>query len=145
MDASTVVVRELGPATGDIVLDLGGSLFPAQGWNDFVVVILRAWIAAVARLIVGGGGTERVHFMEGPYEVNLTRLANGMIQLRAMEGQRRVHGVVEVSPLSLAENALTAGREVLRACREQADSSSDARRLEEAVSALDFAVSRVVS
>ncbi len=41
--------------------------FPAEGWDDFAVVVLSALLEAVERVLAGGQATEFVHLMEGPF------------------------------------------------------------------------------
>jgi hypothetical protein len=136
VDASSVAPRSSGPATGDITLMVGSVAFPIAGWNDFVVVILEAWLAALVRLVRGTSEQERVHFMEGPYGVDMTRLDSSVIRLRAFERPKGYRAVVDVALRSLVENAVETADDVLRVCQSKAHRSSDVQRLELATAAL---------
>src|SRR5690348_1203289 len=99
VDPSSISLRASGPATGDIVLMVGTVAFPMAGWNDFVLVILEAWTSALLRLVRGTSDSERVHFMEGPYAVDVMRMADGAFRLRAFERPNRERALVDVRPL----------------------------------------------
>jgi hypothetical protein len=98
-DPSTLRPGSLGPSTGDLWLTLGGAAFPGAQWNDFIVVILGAWCAAVLRVVRPRSRTEQVHFMEGPYVVELSRAGQGELHVRAMQrpGGEIAHAVVSIS------------------------------------------------
>jgi hypothetical protein len=136
VDPSTISLRTSAPATGDIALIVRGVVFPVAGWNDFVVVILEAWLTALVRMCRHTSDAERVHFMEGPYAVDMTRLDTGAIQVRALERPDRERSVAEVMPLALAENAVAAAEGVVAFCRAQGHRSTDFDRLETALVAL---------
>jgi hypothetical protein len=136
VDPSSLLLRASGPATGDIVLILGSVVFPIAGWNDFVIVILDAWISALVRLVRDTSESERVHFMEGPYAVDITRLENGAFRLCAIERPNRKRALVEVRPLPVVESSITAAEAVLQVCRDAAYRSRDVEQLKAAVSTL---------
>ena len=48
-----------------------GSAFPEQGWSDFSVALLAAWIPALQRLVRRGEAAE-CYFMDGPYHFGVT-------------------------------------------------------------------------
>src|SRR5204862_8332605 len=73
-----------GPPTAEIWVVLGGMPFPEPHWNDFAVVIIEAWIVGALRLL-RGSGLERVHFMDGPYLVEMTSAGLVLFELRALE------------------------------------------------------------
>ena len=79
-------VRLQGPATAGIWLATNDSQFPMAGWNDFVVVILSWWAAAILRLLRNESGVEWVHFMDGPYAVEVSKAHPGKLQLRMFAG-----------------------------------------------------------
>jgi len=136
VDPSTILLRTSAPARGDIALEVRGVVFPAAGWNDFVVVILEAWLTALVRLMRHASDAERVHFMDGPYAVDMTRLATGAIQVRALDRPDCVRSVADVMPVALAENAVAAAEGVAAYCRAQGHRSTDFDRLETALVAL---------
>jgi hypothetical protein len=136
VDTSTITLRRSAPATGDITIVLRGIVFPAAGWNDFVLVILEAWLASLVRLLKRTSEAERVHFMEGPYAVDLSRAATGAIQVRALHRPDRERAVVEVMPFGLAENGVAMAEGVVALCRAKGYRSPDLDRLENALVAL---------
>ncbi len=79
-------VRAQGPATAGIWLATDDSEFPMIGWSDFIVVVLGWWAAAILRLLRNDSGRERVHFMDGPYAVEISRSATGRLCLRMFAG-----------------------------------------------------------
>jgi hypothetical protein len=105
VDPLSISRRGSGPDTGDIVLAIGGIHFPMAGWNDFVIVILDAWLSALLRVVQRTSNIERVHFMEGPYAVDLACMNTGRIQVRAIELPNQERAVGESAPLSLVANA----------------------------------------
>src|SRR4051794_37491721 len=89
IDPTTFRLSSLGPSTGELWVSVGDYAFPAERWNDFVVVILEAWASASLRLAKGSTAVERVHFMDGPYELEMTpRAHDASVRLRAIERRR---------------------------------------------------------
>lgn len=117
VNPSTVRLRASGPATGEIVLMLGDVAFPSPGWNDFVVVVLEAWIGALVRLARNASAVERVYFMEGAYAVDIARLRSGVCELRLIERPARQYELAETSLLSLLDNAAAVADTILEVCR----------------------------
>lgn len=136
VDASSLSVNSSGVATGNIELVLGEVSFPAPGWNDFIVVILEAWVSALVRLIRKTSTAERVHFMEGPYAVDMSRLDIATIRLRALERPNQQRLVIDTPALSMMKNATFAATDVLLACRSCGHRSDDVARLQGAAEAL---------
>jgi len=69
VDASSVQARAGGPVTGNLWLVIDGHEFPSHGWNDFVVVVMGWFAAALVPLFRGASTRESVSFMDGPYSV----------------------------------------------------------------------------
>lgn len=145
VEPPTISLRTSAPATGSIALVVRDVVFPVEGWNDFVVVILEAWATALVRILQRSSETESVHFMEGPYVVELTRLTTGAIQVRALERSGRERVVTTVMSLVLAEDALLAAQDVVTYCRSQGHRSRDFDRLETAVLALRGEVAQLTN
>lgn len=129
VDAKTLRSGNMGPATGNVWLALDHSAFPFEGWNDFVVVVLESWVSATLRLLHGLSKCEFVHFMDGPYAVEMAILAPGMIRLRAIKHGRDEVACVDAKAIPLIESLLTGSESVLTACREQNCWSTDAEKL----------------
>lgn len=136
VDASNIAVRASGPATGTIIVKVGDVLFPTADWNDFVVVIVEAWLSALRRLAAQETESERVHMMEGPYAVDIARLSAGRFRVRALERPNRQLASSDVSLSVLVEDAIRAGDLVLQSCRNAGDRSADLTRLESSLQAL---------
>jgi hypothetical protein len=129
VDPKTIRSGGVGPATGDIWITLGQLAFPMKDWNDFVVVILEAWASALVRLLHGVSKHERLHFMDGPYVVEIVCLSEGVLQLRAIESGRHEKACVDARALPLVESLLAGSEGILSACRDKGCWSTDAERL----------------
>jgi hypothetical protein len=57
-----------------IVFEFGNHQFPEKGWNDFVVVILGAWLDSLAKLMNGQSNYEELWFMDGPFYLAITKI-----------------------------------------------------------------------
>jgi hypothetical protein len=138
VETSSIKVRINGPATGNIWLELDSYYFPANGWNDFVVVVLGWWANALLRLIRGISTRETVHFMEGPYVVEVTLCPSGSFRFRALrDGGRNVEmGIGESPAFAFIVGLVSQGREVLGACKQADWWSKDAEGLEVALESL---------
>src|SRR5215469_12433684 len=99
VDAKTLQAGGVGPATGAVWISLGEIAFPFEEWDDFVVVILDAWASALLNLLRGVSRREEVHFMEGPYSVEVSRLSESAFQLRAIERRQGHRSSVEADAL----------------------------------------------
>jgi hypothetical protein len=145
VDPATMKFRASGPATGDVALILGDLIFPIPGWNDFVVIIVEAMVSALVRLLRNGSERERVHFMEGPYAVDLTRLEDGRLRLKAVERPNCERARVEIWPLELLQSVLSSAEAVLQACRSAGCRSTDSERLEAGLLSLREEASKLTS
>lgn len=145
VDLSSVSFRPLRPATGNISLLLGGVVFPTDSWNDFVIVVVEAWLTALVRLARHTSASERVHFMEGPYAVDITRLPTGEFRLRAFERPSTDYALIEVSASMLVEDAIAVADAILRMCRTTPDRSADVDKLELALLVLRKEAPRITS
>lgn len=135
VDTETFHPGGVGPATGGIWLDATSVVFPLAGWNDFVVVIVEAWAASLLRLLGGSSDREVVHFMDGPYRVELTAASKGEVTLRAIHNEREI-ACVHASVVPLLESILAAGEATLLACRRCEHWSADVERLSDDLPAL---------
>lgn len=125
-----------GPATGDIWIALGGCGFPRRGWNDLVVVILAAWGGAMARLIGGSSSRERIHFMEGPYFVDVAWASEGHLRLKGTGPGEQSNASIDVEVSRFVECLLSCSDAILEACRTGLCWSSDADELEKQLATL---------
>jgi hypothetical protein len=145
VDVTSIRVRPSGPATGDIELVMGSTRFPGAGWNDFVIVVLDAWVTALLRLVRRQPDAERVHFMEGPYVVKMSRLDSGAIGLEAIERPGRVCALAIREPQVLVDNALGIVTDVLAFCRECRYVDVEVERLERSSEALSHEWRRIAN
>lgn len=130
------ILQGAGPTTGDITVTLGDIVFPQPRWNDFAVVILEAWASALLRLLRAASKAERIHFMEGPYAVDISRLDGGALRVRALERPNQERACVDVRSLGLVESVLVSAEQTLKICRDRNFWSMDAERLEQELPSL---------
>lgn len=145
LDATSASTRVGGPATAGIWLEVDGREFPSRGWNDFAVVVLGWWVAAVLRLLDGESTRETVHFMDGPYAVEVTQPFSSRLRFRGLGGASRRDEVVvgEGRAAPFLDSLLSASRTMLDLCRAQGWWSPDAQELKDSSEALEAAVSRL--
>ncbi len=132
-------LRPQGPATAGIWLTLNGSHFPMIGWNDFVVVVLGWWVAAVLRLLQSDSASELVHFMDGPYAVEISRMPSGRFQLRMFAGPNggREVAVGEAEVRQFISELSVQSRNLLDVCRLRGWWSLDAEELKSHLQNMD--------
>ena len=73
-----------GTISGRVYLQTNKGGFPGVDWSDIVVAVLCAWLDAI-NLVSAGSKFQKVHFMDGPYHVELTHEPQGMISLLLVE------------------------------------------------------------
>ncbi len=139
VDADSVEERVAGPATGNVWLTVGGQAFPAHQWNDFIVVVLSWWVVAMVRLLRKASEREVVHFMDGPYAVEVFNLPGGVLRFRALEGARRdrERAVGEESAAGFVAELMARAHEVLDACRQRNSWSPGADKLRNSLEELE--------
>jgi hypothetical protein len=139
VEISSLQVRAKGPATANLWVVIAGREFPSRGWNDFVVVILSWWAKALVRIFCGESTQESVHFMDGPYSIEISGSVFGMLQFRALEGPRRTQEAAlgSASACEFAKTLISQGREVLEKCKNQNWWSLDATTLESSLLSLE--------
>ena len=115
-----------------------GAAFPEQGWSDFSVALLAAWIPALQRLVRRGEAAE-CYFMDGPYHFGVTVREENRWQLACFEdreaGARVGHAVLalETTPTHFLGSAITAAKALLGYCDTRGWWNDDTERLREAV------------
>jgi hypothetical protein len=133
IDPQSVRLRGIGPSTGEIWFEFGSSAFPTPHWKDFVVVILEAWMAALLRIARRSSTFERVHFMDGPYHIEIRRAAKRGLELRAVEQPNTERARANVSIDALMGDLWRAADAIIPAARALGDASVDLVRLGEAL------------
>jgi len=130
-DAATIHQSRRGSVTGVVYFDFGDNLqFPGVDWNDFIVVIARWWLSAMAQAAVSPGETQ-LRFMDGPYWITARTLEDSRVLLRCIE-DRCGGGVVleaEVGKDELMRELLRLASEVTKACADAAIESPDVTEL----------------
>src|SRR5262252_3125271 len=89
IDPESLHRTKMGTISGEIWLQGNEWAFPAERWNDIVIPVLSAWLAAVSDLWRGVRKRDLVHFMDGPYFVERTASAN---QIELLLTTDRPHG-----------------------------------------------------
>ena len=147
VDVSTVTAPRDRSATGNLWLDVGGCKFPAEGWNDLVVVVLGWWVNAVLRLLSNDSSCEVVNFMDGPYTVRVSMTSAEMLEFRALAGIGRdiEKAKGEALPNAFAESLISQSHEVISACRRQGWWSRDAEDLASSLGLLQVELHRFSS
>jgi len=62
-----------GQIAGTIYASLDDHPFPEAYWSDLVVAVLHGWISDLVGFCRANGDTVRLHFMDGPYALELRR------------------------------------------------------------------------
>jgi hypothetical protein len=131
-----------GTVSAHISINFSGEMFPTSGWNDFAVVIITAAIQSLLRLAKGESVDEQVHFMEGPFVLQLTLLDSATVRMRGIkESSRRVVQNEQVITLiELAFDLCHAAENLLAWCSSENWTSTDEKRLESCLSELKHEV-----
>jgi hypothetical protein len=130
-EIDSIAMSPRGTVTGNVWLIVDGKDFPAHQWNDFIVVILGWWAAALLRLLQNSRKYELIHFMDGPYVVEVSYPPGGLLHFRALvDGHRLAEKSrgQQSAETFLAELVSHSGK-VLHWCRQHNGWSDDAERL----------------
>lgn len=132
VEPATVQPGRIGPATGAIWLEIGGEPFPVHGWNDFVVVVTGAFVRAALELLERSGGAT-VHFMDGPFAVELSVAGASTWTVRLIDSsgvrpRTKAEALIRARPF--AASLVASAERLLAVCRDDAALwSSDAQAL----------------
>jgi hypothetical protein len=124
-DAST------GSLTGEIWFDVDGQAFPAEHWNDFVVVILGWWLEESA-LLLSHAGQRSLRFMDGPWRLEIDAANADAWHLGFVDGHGGKSTIVHeatVSGKELVKEVLRAASAAEKKCHELGWSSKDREAL----------------
>jgi hypothetical protein len=129
-DPATLQQSGSGSITAVICYDFGQQQFPAPDWNDFVVIVLNWWIAAL-EASTAGSQPIKLQFMDGPYWITATRQGEGGLLLSCIEDRRGAGRPFEVlvTESDLRRELMRAARNVSRACTSAGIESSDLNEL----------------
>jgi len=128
VDSSTLLLRKSGPAIAVICIVTGEDTFPGVGWDDFAVVILRWWAGALCRILRSESKNELVHFMDGPYAVEVSMPKPEVLNFRMLARDVEVGTGMAEAKLFVA-NLIAQSRKLLDECRLKGWWSSDADHL----------------
>ncbi len=126
-DVNTLHQSKMGSITGVVYIDFGGTHFPEEGWNDFVVAVTTWWLDALEKLERDMSREVVLRFMDGPYWLTLTRQDGDDVQVRCIE-DRAGGGVVHEEMVSLhdfSKQLRRVARQVASACQRNRFESSD--------------------
>jgi hypothetical protein len=120
-----------GSVTGVIGVDFNGHIFPREGWNDFVVVVMSWFGAAIYELITKSSESQCVDFMEGPYCIKIEISDKKDFTLYAVDQSHRdsVLCIEEVSSLGFASHFIDLGYHLISECNKKNWRSSDVDNL----------------
>lgn len=141
LDSATLARSPSGQITAVIYVHVDDRAFPDASWSDLVVSVLEGWIAATLELFEGMTTQARLHFLDGPFRVDLS--GNAAHRWTASLVQDRKQGALktelDVDPRSVVSTLLEACRHLLHECERRRWSSRDlvhlaalTRRLERA-------------
>lgn len=138
-DVNTIMIRDGKSVTADIWVILDGDDFPKKNWNDFVIVILGWWAAALLRLLRDASEREMLNFMDGPYSIEITKVGSDVLRFRALEGINRKNEICicESHAMSFVFDIISQSRNLLDVCRGNNEWSNDANILKASLDALD--------
>jgi hypothetical protein len=107
--------------------------FPDREWTDFTVIILGWWLIQLRNLTDGSQLDVALRFMDGPYEIILTRLdASFWIALPLSRVRGAVeHGRFLVRGSQVISSICDAARTILTKCRSSGIWDKDCQALEE--------------
>jgi len=128
VDVGTLEVRAGGPAIAGIWLVTESGAFPEAGWSDFAIVILGWWASALLNTIRSNGVQGRVHFMDGPYAVDVA-MSDGILHFRLISRDREI-GTGEAALGPFVSAFISQSRSILHTCRSREWWCADADTLE---------------
>jgi hypothetical protein len=117
--------------TGVVYFDFGGTRqFPVAGWNDFIIVVVNWWLAALERISQGAIETE-LRFMDGPYRIVIVAQEGANLLLRCIDDRQNAKVVYEavVGVGDLRRELTNLANEVSQACAKARIKSVELDRL----------------
>ena len=131
VDSASLTQSNSTAITGVVFFDFGNYLFPEEGWNDFVVVVLCWWLSALKQIAEGCSDSETLRFMGGPLYVTINKQNNGLCRIDCFDGS--TDGCSEYSgqyPLSdILDSVLCAATTIYSACFKNGWDNSDLSNL----------------
>jgi hypothetical protein len=142
IEADSVRASPGGSLTANIWLALDRFEFPTYRWNDFAVVILSWWVSAALDLIRNNILEKTIHFMDGPYAVEVAIAPLGMLRFRALEGVGRNIEIANVQghALPFIESVVFASHMLIEECKRLQWWSADAEVLSKKLELLEHEI-----
>ena len=88
---------------GKIYISVGDSPFPDKKWDDFIVVIMSWWNEELLKIMDSNEKDYQLNFMDGPYEVVITRKPSERLELECLRRGRDKNVVLSRGSCSLSE------------------------------------------
>ncbi|MBS9464383.1 hypothetical protein KIM67_18320 [Flagellimonas sp. 389] len=94
---TTSITKDGDKIFGEIYFkDYPSFYFPSKDWNDFLVVILNWWCDTIIRLLRNESIQDDFSFMDGPFNVKVGHIKEGMLNLTFLSGDETVVKTSEV-------------------------------------------------
>jgi hypothetical protein len=138
VDPKTIELHPDGVVTGVVYWDADGIAFPESCWNDFVLVVIEWWLAAILRILKDETTVERMDFMDGPFCV-VIEVERNSLKLSFIERRSSAHKIaitMSVTREALCRAAIATAEQLVQACLSLGISSSDFLRIQELGKAL---------
>lgn len=138
-DLKNLRVCPQGPATAGIWLTFGDSAFPQRMWTDFIVKVLAWWAHSLIRVLRGDVLNAKVHFMDGPFLVELSMINSERLTFKMFDDAYGNHLVAtgEAPCRQFLAEIVTQSRLLLAECRSRGWWSSDADILSQCIDDLN--------
>ncbi|MFZ6648904.1 hypothetical protein ACO0LO_24480 [Undibacterium sp. TJN25] len=75
-DKLSFIRSKSGKITGGLWVSTKNKDFPAEGWNDFVVIILSWWLQELRTLSLRESNSVFLRFMDGPYHIAVSSISD---------------------------------------------------------------------
>jgi hypothetical protein len=141
IEPESLRVRQGGAAVAKIWLVANNHEFPARGWYDIIVVVLGWWSAGLLKILKRISTTEVLYFMDGPYSVEISQSASGVIQFRMIDRSSgdggRLINECEGAMEPFTTYLISQSRKVLAGCKMQNRWSADADALASSLDELE--------
>ena len=126
----TIEQQASGAITGVLFIKLSHRGFPDDRWNDFIVTVLRWWLAAAARLANTTLETESFEFMDGPFRIECVT-GGELVFCRCVDrrGSMKTLASFQTTVGDLCSKVVAAAHRVLEACRNKGISSGETELL----------------
>jgi hypothetical protein len=114
-----------GAIGGTIYFQIGNNqFFPGRGWTDLVAAFVAAWLDGLFLVTTGTAESQRVHFLDGPFAVDISMAQKGLVSLSFVHNEEsKLFTVAEVKHLQA--HAVSIGRDLLLACQRKGWNNGD--------------------